>query len=273
MKINDMQNQIANARNEMYNISNNTSNEVSAIYSNVDNMLKQEMSLIEQASTEIGKVNVETHTVNITFSLVPKEVNEDSVVSLDFDGEICPMNRNGTMFTATVTRDFFSSATPLIVIDENGITKTTQDGRIGVMSIKDSVLPVLTPILSGSSGYGGGMYRFNGNLYVDAKAITTDITFTDIRLVTKVDGNMITEDILSSETSMTDWPVDKKIPVGNGQVLVMTVVATNSLGYEHHYTVAHWVGGSDAQREPWFRDERIYSADGNLLWGNEPLDW
>lgn len=49
----------------------------------------------------------------------------------------------------------------------------------------------------------------------------------------------------------------------------MTVIAIDSIGFEHHYTVDHWVAGSNCQREPWFNDEQIYSADGSLLWKSE----
>lgn len=46
----------------------------------------------------------------------------------------------------------------------------------------------------------------------------------------------------------------------------MIVIATDNIGFEHRCIVDHWVDGSDRQREPWFTDEEIYSADGKLLW-------
>ena len=269
MKVNDLQNQIENAWSEIFNVRNNINNEVSAIYANVEDMLKQQMSLIEQASIEVGEVNADAHSLNITFSLVPKEVSEYTAVSLDFDGESYPMDRNGTTFTVSVTRDIFGNAMPLVVIDENGIMKTTQDERINIRSIRDFALPVLDTSLNGSTGYAGGMYIYNGYLYFDSKAVSPETTITDIRLVTKVDDNVITEEIIPSEMPNPDWQVNKRVPIEKGQVLTMTVIATDRLGYEHHYTVAHWVCGSSVQKEPWFKDEQIYSVDGELLWENE----
>lgn len=78
LKINTLQREIDSTKAEINNLSTRIINDVGAIYSNVDEMLKQEASLIESAATEIGAVNVDDFTVPVTFTLTPKEVRHHS---------------------------------------------------------------------------------------------------------------------------------------------------------------------------------------------------
>src|SRR5699024_1815037 len=90
-KINNLQRQIENTDAEMSDLRYSVKEKMDTIYSNVDEMLKQKVSLIVSATTEIGVINVDDITVPITFTLTPKEVSENTAVSLDFDGELFPM--------------------------------------------------------------------------------------------------------------------------------------------------------------------------------------
>lgn len=269
VKISNLQSQIDNARAEISNLNNSTGSEISAIYANVDAMLKKEASLIETASTEFGALDIDSLTAPVIFSITPKEVSEHTAVSLEIEGELIPMNRNGTTFSATVSRDIFSSTSPLIVIDEGGVKKTTQDDRIIIWSMKDSLLPRLYPQFAGETMYSGGTYKCKETLYADVKNAESGIVFTEMHFVVKVDEEVVSDEVIPIDTLSAGWQVDKTIPLSNGQICVMMVIATDSTGLEHRYMVDHWVGGASAQREPRFDDEQIYSADGKLLWKAE----
>lgn len=282
-KINNLQSQLNNAMLSINNISNNTRNEINSIYANVDAMLKKEASLIEIASTELGALDTFNFTIPVTFTLTPKEVSEYTAVSLEIDGEIIPMDKTGTTFTATVSRDIFGSVSPLIMIDENSVTKTTQDDRIMIWSMKASLLPSLHARLNGQATYGGGTYKRKGTLNADTKKAESGIVFTEMRFVIKVDEEVISNEVIPADKIPyglpvdgdiplnygDGWQIDKTIPLNDGQICIMTVIATDSIGLEHHFIVDYWVGAAKAQREPWFIDEQIYSVDGKLLWDTE----
>lgn len=269
MKVSNLQSQIDNARDEISNLNNNTRGEISEIYANVDAMLKKEVSLIEMASTKLGALDIDNLTAPVVFSITPKEVSENTAVSLEIEGELIPMNRNGTTFSTTVSRDIFGSTSPLIVIDESGVKKTTQDDRIIVRSMKDSLLPIMHPQFAGETRYSGGTYKCKKTLHTDVQNTESGIVFTEIRFAIKVDEEIISDEVIPIDTLPGGWQVDKTIPLSNGQICIMMVIATDSIGLEHRYTVDHWIGGANAQREPWFDDEQIYSADGKLLWKAE----
>lgn len=200
LKINNLQRQIESTNIQMNDLSNRIRSDMDAIYSNIDEMLKQKVSLIESAATEIGVINVDEFTVPVTFTLTPKEVSEHTAVSLDFDGELFLMEKNGTTFAATVSRNIFGDALPKVVIDENGVKKTMQDDQIGIWSIKESVFPIMTPRLVGEARFDGKIYRRKGNLSADIKEVPSGIEFKGIRFVIKVDDKMISDEAIPNET-------------------------------------------------------------------------
>lgn len=267
LRISSLRAEIQNARNEINYLRENTSNEINMIYSNVGEMLKREASLIESASVEAGTPDKNSLTVPVTFSLTPKEVSANTAVYLDFNGETFPMDKNGTTYSATVSRNIFDNVQPLIIIDENGVEKTTQDARINV-SLKSSVLPEMHARLIGEGGYSRGTYTFKGTINADYKKAVSGIGFAETRFIIKVDDNVFSDEVIPA-VPPAEYPVDVQIPLTDGQVCTMTVSAADSLGLLHHFTVNHWVGGSSTQREPFFNDESIYSADGALLWSPE----
>ena len=269
LKINRLESQTEYAKNQMNNLSNNLTNDMNAIYSNVEEMLNRKESLIEVSKTEIGIVNRDNLTVPVTFTLTPKEVSENTMMDLEFNGELFPMDKTGTSFTTTVDRSIFSDALPYIVIDENGVKKTMEGKQIGFNDIKNEIFPNMFPRLLGSASYNGNTYSRNGNLSVDIKEAKKDIKFTKISLVVKIDDKIISEEIIPNEVFDSGYEISKKIPLAKGEVCTMIVIATDNIGLEHHYTVDHWTGGSDRQRELWFEEEYIYSSDGKLLW--QPL--
>ena len=269
LKINRLESQTEYTKNQIINLSNDIRNDMNSIYSNVDDMLNRKESLIEISTTEIGSVNRDNLTVPIIFTLTPKEVGKNTMVNLDFNGELLPMDRMGTSFTATVDRSIFSDALPIIVIDENGVNKTMDKKQIGISDIKNEIFPYMFPRFLGQASYSGDTYSRSGNLSVDIKESNKGIKFTKIRLVIKVDDKTVSEEIIPNDVFDSGYEINKKIPLGKGEVSTMIVIATDSIGLEHHYTIDTWTGGSDRQREPLFEEEYIYSPDGKLLWKPE----
>lgn len=266
LKISDLKRQIQSVEYGMERLYDRLRNDVDQIYSNVDETLRKKASLVESASFEIGRVEGDELTVPITFSLTPKEVSHDTLVNLDFDGEIFPMEREGTKFTAVVSRDIFGHALPKIVIDDKGVKKTMEDDEIGIWSIKEMIFPTIHARLDGTASFSSGNYRRVGNLNIEIKEAMSHIEFKKMELVAKIDDEIISNEKINKEDILDAYKVDKKEDLKKGEIYTLTVVATDSLGLKHHYIVDHWLAGSNSQREPWFDDEEIYSPDGKILW-------
>ena len=265
----ELERDLDNITDSIYNQTNQMSQNIGNIYSYIEDLLDKENNIIASSKVDIGTPNKEDLTVPIIFSLTPKEVSKDTLVSLDFDGQIFPMDRNGINFTTTVDRDIFSPALPTILIDDNGTVRTMQDDNIGIDSIKDWLLPSLHVQLHGSQKNLKDVYSYEGSLNIEPIPFDEEISFSEISLVTKVDEKIISEDLIREEAFYGNFRVNKEIPLKKNQVSTMTLVAIDELGLEHHFPLDHWVGGSNMQREPEFDREYIYSADGKLLWKSE----
>lgn len=265
-KINNLQREIQNVNIGMDNLNISVMSDINNIYSNVEQILKREASLIADANAEIGTLDADELMVAIKFTLTPKEVSEQTIVSLDFQGELFPMEKTGTAFSTTVSRHVFGDTMPKIIIEEGGVKKITEDTRINVENIKERLFPRLYSRVSGEANYRKNIYSRKGTLNVDFKEIKSDIKYTEMRLVVKVDDKLISDEIIPDEVFRSGYEVDEEIPMNDGQTYVMTLIATDSIGLEHHYTVEHWVAGTGEQIAPSLDDEHIYSADGKLLW-------
>ncbi len=265
-KINNLQREIQNVNIGMDNLNISVMSDINNIYSNVEQILKREASLIADANAEIGAIDADELMVPIKFILTPKEVSEQTTVSLDFRGELFPMEKTGTNFSTTVSRHVFGDTMPKIIIEEGGVKKITEDTRINVENIKERLFPRLYSRVSGEANYRKNIYSRKGTLNVDFKEIKSDIKYTEMRLVVKVDDKLISDEIIPDEVFRSGYEVDEEIPMNDGQTYVMTLIATDSIGLEHHYTVEHWVAGTGEQIAPSLDDEHIYSADGKLLW-------
>ena len=144
-KINNLQREIQNVNIGMDNLNRSVMSDINNIYSNVEQILKREASLIADANAEIGALDAGELTVPIKFTLTPKEVSEQTSVYLDFQGELFPMDKTGTNFSTTVLHDIFADTMPKIIIEEGGVKKITEDTRINVVSIKERLFPLLYP--------------------------------------------------------------------------------------------------------------------------------
>lgn len=275
VQISNLQWRVENTQNGLHHFSNVMGSQISLIFGQMG-MLNRQMSLIEIASTDISAINIDSLTADLSFTLIPKQVTPYTAVGLDFGGEIIPMQRDGQMFTATVSRDIFGDVRPMILIDEAGTINTTQDSRIGMWSIMHEIFPTMHPSFSGTSSHGNGRLRMNGHITVlHDRLESMPIEFLNFRLIEAIDGVVTNETEIPFDEAM-EWPLERNISLADDQTLVLSVIATDSVGLEHHttvWTIGTRVGTRDMPRALTHgHDLRIYHSDGTLLWERE-LFW
>jgi len=263
--------QLENTRQELHHVSSNLSFQVNSIFSQVDERFNRQLSQIELASTQITGIDVGNRTADITFTLTPKQVSPNTAVSLNLGGEVVPMQRHEQLFTVTVPHSIFSDIRPIILINEDGTISTTQDSRIGMWSIMHEIFPTMRPSFSGSSTHGGGRLRINGNINTSFEQLqSSPVSFVDLHLVTSI-GGVVTDRTQIPLDQAANWPLDKSIPLADNQELVLTMVATDSIGLEHHVTV--WTTNRSVPGVLAIHghglDLRIFEPDGILLWQRE----
>lgn len=269
IKISYLERRIEQTTSKISEFQDTVNNRINSIYSNVDEKLEKQASYIEHIETTIGIPNAENLTVPITYTIIPKEVSGNTALSLDFNGEVQAMERNGTSFSLTVVSEIFNPEIhPNIVISEDDITKTEQNDLLYLHSVKNEIFPYLSIRLMGSSRGNSQGYKRTGTISWDLKptgALSESIEFTEARFVIKVDDAVISDKLIDIN-NLDGYEIDEEISLKDGETCTMTIIVIDSLNLEHHYTIDTYVQGDNAQREPLFDDEKIYSQDGTLLW-------
>lgn len=278
MKIYNLENQLQNVEMNMNNQMRNISSDINNISSNVDETLNKQASIIESFDYKIGKLDNSDLTVPINFTIIPKEVSKDTVVSIEIDDKFYNMDKNKNKYTATVSISIFYDNTPKVIIKENDVMKTEEIEVFANVSIKDQIIPELNANLVGDRTYGSDTYQRTGSLGIDNVSKASATEFTDVRLVVKVDDKLISDKTILPKDEGSKWrnfyyELDEEVRLTKGQTCTMTVIATDSLGLDHHILVDYWEAGSDGFMEDrWHNTQIIYSDDGKIIWKPDYLD-
>lgn len=270
-RINSLQSRVENLNNNVHSVENRLDNQISSIYQNVDQQLEAQASLILNSSTKVGKLNIATLTVPVTFTVEPKVITETMSVSLDFNGELVQLEQSGLQYSTTKNLKISDSISPKIVIEDKGVKNIEDPMELRVSNIKEQVFPHIYAHFSGGSSYGSNEYSTKGQLGIDYKPSQDNHHFIDMKYVIRVDDETIKETPIAMDTDSglgRPFTLDilDKYSINDGQTLTSTVVAVDSLGFTHEYLVTHFVAGSDRQREPYFEQEKIIAPNGEPVY-------
>lgn len=240
-----------------YKINNmevNIDNKIDSIEYEVTNSIEEQATLIESIEIDFGKLDKKNLTIPITYTIIPKESSEDTILSLQFDKETLEMKRNISIFTLTVDTDIFAyEVNPNIIISEDGKMKTEKNDELYLYNIKDYVFPDVSMNYYGEFDLKRGEMKFNGLLNYqeeDSKGLNT-INYTEARLVIKAADALILEKNIDIK-DLDGYQIEEEIPLKDGQSCEIYVIAKDELNLEHHLLV-----GSYSKNE----DEFVYEED------------
>lgn len=267
-----------------YKINNmevNIDNKIDSIEYEVTNSIEEQATLIESIEIDFGKLDKKNLTIPITYTIIPKESSEDTILSLQFDKETLEMKRNISIFTLTVDTDIFAyEVNPNIIISEDGKMKTEKNDELYLYNIKDYVFPDVSMNYYGEFGLKRGEMKFNGLLNYqeeDSKGLNT-INYTEARLVIKAADALILEKNIDIK-DLDGYQIEEEIPLKDGQSCEIYVIAKDELNLEHHLLVGSYSKNEDEfvyEEDVEYVDDinqkyggMVYSQDGEQLWPPE----
>ena len=105
-RINTLSTQVDDLRSQLYDVQNSLSNQIAGISSNV---LERESSLLSQFSYEVTKVDLKKQECTLAFSLLPKTLDEETLVSIGLidEGNSSPLDSYRAGYSAGLTQDSF----------------------------------------------------------------------------------------------------------------------------------------------------------------------
>lgn len=274
-KINDLELRIRNLQGYMNSSISMLENSVNSIYTNVDQQLKEEASLLSGVEAEYGEINLDDHTIDVTVKLVPKLISEDMKVSISINGRSADLSKAGSAFTGTIPVDIYNLGELMLMSIETAAgTQTQYLPEIQVEYLWSERIPSLYYCdISGQGSFTEGKYSFDGHIDINCSPIeqTPNVSFEKFVLVTERNGTQInrediTEDVLNYEAYPHGvyWRDEYKMECEaiEGDDVRIYLEATDSLGYLHRMLVHQWREQNGALAEAADASEYIYDPNG-----------
>lgn len=177
-------------------------NEIQSIYTNVDQMLEEQTSIISSENFEFGKMNLENHTVELIFTVTPKEYSsEKTKAEIYINSQSYPMTHSNGSFSVIVPIPLFEeSKTEKIVFMEDDIIRTQESVQHILPKIE--YLPDMSVSFVGSYGNKAKNKTYieevNGNLDICVYGNTDGLEITSLDFVEVVDGVEVSRKPISS---------------------------------------------------------------------------
>lgn len=279
VRISRLENEIDQLRNSLNSQYHMLTTQVESIYTSVDQMLKEEASLLSSVSAEYGELNLDDHTIDVTVTLVPKLISDDMKVQLSINGRSTELSRDGSTFTGMIPVNIYNKNEQLLMTIETAAGTQTQflaevqteylwEGRIPSLYYCD---------LSGTGKLSEGKYSLDADLDINCSPVeeTPNVRFEKFVLVTELNGEEIgrediSQDILNDQTYphgvyfRHDYQVECEAVEGDEVGIYLE--ATDSLGYLHRMLIHHWKEQNGATAEAADGSEYIYAPDGSPIY-------
>lgn len=279
VRISRLENEIDQLKNSLNSQYHMLTTQVESIYSSVDQMLKEEASLLSSVSAEHGELNLDDHTIDVTVTLVPKLISENMKVKLSINGRSTELSRNGSTFTGMIPVNIYNKNEQLLMTIETAAGTQTQfladvqteylwEGRIPSLYYCD---------LSGTGKLSEGKYSLDAELDINCSPVeeTPNVRFEKFVLVTELNGKEIErEDISQDILNYQTYPhgvyfrhdYQMECEAVEGDELGIYLEATDSLGYLHRMLIHHWKEQNGAAAEALDASEYIYAPDGSPIY-------
>ena len=278
VKINDLELRIRNLQGYMNSSVSMLENSVNSIYTNVDQQMKEEASLLSGVEVEYGEINLEDHTIDVTMKLVPKLISDDMRITVSINGRSTELIKNGNAFSGTIPVDIYSVGEYLLMNIETAAGIQTQFlPEVQTEYLWEGKIPSLYYCdLSGDATFTEGKYTLTGMLDINCSAVeqTPNVTFEKFVLVTELNGKEINrEDISQDVLNYQTYPhgvyfrddYTMECEAVEGDELSIYLEATDSLGYLHRMLIHHWKEQNGAMAEAVDASEYIYAPDGTPI--------
>ena len=281
-KIHSLESDVQTLRRTQNNEISMLRSDIAAIYSDVEDKLREQTSLLSSIDAQYGEVNLDDHTIDVTVRLVPKLISDNMKLKLSINGRSADLIKNNETFTGVIAVNLFNDEEQLLLtIESDAGIKTQYLTEIQTQDLWINRIPSLYYCdISGKHFFGQGKYILIGTLDINFTPIeeTPDIRFNKFVLVTELNGSEIgREDITSDVLNHQHYPdglyfrddYHLECNAAEGDELIVRLEATDTMGYVHKMLLHSWKERHGAAAEAIRDGEFIYDAAGNLIYGKQ----
>ncbi len=165
--------------------------EIDYIYSNVDEKLKKQASILDSFDITFGDELSQDLTVPVSISLTPKENTENLKAELLVNDERSPMTKSGTAFIASLDASIFDPFQIKVVLINNGIEKIeTIDDYDGLWH---KYMLDIHADFAGDTKYSSGKYEYKGDVIIFNTFEHSNNSAEKISILTYINGKVSDE--------------------------------------------------------------------------------
>lgn len=285
-RINELNNSVNNLQNNLDQNINTVRTDIADIYENVDQKLKKEVSILSGYDITYGPLDINNNTTPLLVSITPKNVTENTSVSVKIGEATVNLNRNGEVFSGVIDTNVFIKETtyPLVMVKTNGTVQNEYLEDQDMKNLFTGFMPYLySDLIIREESYSNNKTKILGELSVDSKppSESCKATYTQVWLI----GESIGDEIFRND-------ITQKVENSKGKVISIEktfnsaeyknyadmkyfIVAADSFGFTHKCpinTVNHSGDGSTITTELEQATDGwgcIYDKNGKLLYGKE----
>lgn len=273
-----LRSEIASLRSENQSLNSQLSSRLDHSLNSFQQLINEQNRPIEQASVSFGAFNKERISIEVTFTVIPKELTPTTNVFLEFNDERIQLVRNNSSFTLSKEFSIFSEELfPFIVIEDQEKQIISQDSRLNLYSMRHGLIPMI------EVHFGGDVRTtFDKSIHVDGQISLyihmndNLIKMTRYKVLYILDDKVVgKQNLLTSAASFGDSTyikLDKfslNKTLSENSIFSIVFVATNELGLEHEIVLLqskYQNGKSITEFCSTGYYERIYSPSNELLW-------
>lgn len=273
-----LKSEVAKLRSENQSMNSQLSSSLDHSLSSLRQLIDEQKRPIEQASVSFGALNKKQLSMEVTFTVIPKELTPTTNVFLEFNDEKIQLTRNNSSFSLKKEVSIFTDELfPFVVIEDQEKQIISQDSRLNLYSLRHGIIPMMEV-------HFGGEVRttFDKSILVDGQVdlyvhLNDDlIKMTHYKVLYILDDKVVgRQNLITSTASSEDslvFNLDKftlNKAFSENSVFTILFIATNELGLEHEVLLVQTKYQNESSSTEFCSTgyyERIYSPSNELLW-------
>ena len=265
-------------RSENQSLNSQLSSRLDHSLTSLRQLIDEQNRPIEQAFVSFGALNKGKLSMEVTFTVIPKELTPTTNVFLEFNDEKIQLTRNNSSFSLRKEVSIFTDELfPFVVIEDQEKQIISQDSRLNLYALRHGVIPMMEV-------HFGGEVRttFDKSILVDGEidlyVHLSDnlIKMTHYKVLYILDDKIVGRQNLNTSTISNDGSLllnlDKftlNKAFSENSVFSIVFIATNELGLEHEVLLVQTKYQNESSNTEFCSTgyyERIFSPSNELLW-------
>lgn len=250
-------------QNEIHNLESRQQS-LSAEIREMREQLKENETLVSDASWEVTNGNLESRTADIDFTVRLKQFSEETKVTLNLGGKEVPLtgNKAGTFkgqFSANLFEEY---SEPAVCISEGGVTVSEAITNFPEYFLYDYLpMPSVGCSMSSNNSFGKMKYEGTYTLYLDHKEEIESVTVTYMTGGKDLKTLDVTKEALAGE----EITLEKGLPLEK-DLTFRTEIKTKSGFTIEEQSVMIFMESVDIDEMQYLR---IYDESGEIVWEDD----